>query len=266
MRFSRWWYYLTSIPTLLMGIANWPSLSAWMLRPAPRGHARVDLRNGLRFDARSLMDIWVIKETCLDRGYEAASVDIQPGWTIVDIGAGLGDFTIDAARKAPGGVVHAYEPFPGSFELLGQNVALNGVDNARVYNLAISAEAGTLTLYTDPSEAVMHHAAAYARQDGAAEIQVPTIPLDRVFDELNLARCDFMKIDCEGAEYEILMNASPATLKRIVHICLEYHDGFTSYTHADLVRFLEGQGFAITLQPNPAHGYLGLMHAANRSV
>src|SRR5262245_47231955 len=99
MRFSRWWYYLTSIPRLLVGITNWPSILGWLMRPAPRGFGVVALRGGLRFEARSLMDIWVIKETCIDRGYEAAAVPLQPGWTVIDIGAGLGDFTVDAARK-----------------------------------------------------------------------------------------------------------------------------------------------------------------------
>lgn len=263
---SRWWYYLTSIPTLLLGIANWPALAAWLIRPASaRGHGRVALRGGLRFEARSLMDVWVIKETCLDRGYEAASLPIEDGWTIVDIGAGLGDFTVDAARKSPGGVVYAYEPFPGSFSLLKENLALNGIANARPYNLAISGQSGTLTLYASPSAAVMHRAAAYGGQEAAAEtVQVPAIPLDQVFADLGIDCCDFMKIDTEGAEYEILMNAGPATLSKIRHICLEYHDGVTNYSHSDLARFLEEQGFEVTLHQNPAHGYLGLLHAANR--
>src|SRR5690349_3162171 len=89
MRFSRWWYYFTSIPTLLIGITNWPAVIGWLIKPAPRGFGVVALRGGLRFEARSLMDIWVIKETCLDRGYENASVPLQPDWTVIDIGAGL---------------------------------------------------------------------------------------------------------------------------------------------------------------------------------
>jgi hypothetical protein len=42
----------------------------------------VELHNGCRFKVRSPMDIWIIKEICLDRQYELASVDIQDGWTI----------------------------------------------------------------------------------------------------------------------------------------------------------------------------------------
>jgi len=264
MRFSRWWYYLTSLPTLLLGVTGWPALIGWLIRPAPRGNVQLTLRTGERFEARSLMDVWVIKETCLDQGYERAAVPIQPGWTVIDIGAGLGDFTVDAARKTPGGMVYAYEPFPGSFALLERNLALNRVDNARAFNLAVGAAEGSLSLRTDPAEPVMHHT-AYSGQDGTV-VEVPAVPLDRLFADLGIDRCDFLKIDTEGAEYDILMHAAPSTLAKIAHICLEYHDGFTPHSHAELARFLEDHGFSVTIQPNPAHDYLGLMHAARRST
>ena len=47
--------------------------------------------SGLQFRVRTAMDVWVIKETCLDRDYEYGMV-LQDNWTIIDIGAGLGDF------------------------------------------------------------------------------------------------------------------------------------------------------------------------------
>ena len=50
---------------------------------------------------------------------------LQDGWTIIDIGAGLGDFTAYAAQRSPRGRVLAYEPFPESFALLQQNLKLN---------------------------------------------------------------------------------------------------------------------------------------------
>jgi FkbM family methyltransferase len=265
MRVSRWLYYLSSIPTLVVGVRNWPSLAAGLLRKDRS--VTVELRDGLRFKARSALDVWVIKETCLDRGYEKASVPIQDGWTILDIGAGLGAFTVDAARKSPQGVVYAYEPFPASFALLEHNLALNDIRNAHLYPLAVSAHSGALLLKTDPGEAVMHRAGAHLQDGGDGDaIPVTATSLDRAFDDLNLSRCDFLKIDSEGAEYEILLNASPVTLHKVRHICLEYHDGFTTYSHLDLVDFLEAQGFAVRLRTNPAHGYLGLLHAANRAA
>jgi hypothetical protein len=81
-------------------------------------------REGWRFRVREPMDVWVIKETCVDGDY------VQDGplgndWQVVDIGAGLGDFCVYAAAHCPDGLVHAYEPLATSFELLQHNLALN---------------------------------------------------------------------------------------------------------------------------------------------
>ena len=68
---------------------------------------------------------------------------------------------------------------------------------------------------------------------------------------------------CEGAEYEILFNASAATLGKIKHICLEHHDGVTPYSHADLIRFFEKNSFQVRRIHSPAYRHLGLLYAMN---
>jgi hypothetical protein len=72
-----------------------------------------------------------------------------------------------------------------------------------------------------------------------------------------------LKIDCEGAEYDILFHAGRGTLHKVKHICLEYHDGVTRFSHADLVRFFEDQGFLVKIIPNRAHREIGLLYALN---
>ncbi len=262
MLVSRLLYYLSSIPTLLIGVRNWPVVVAAFLRlPVPKPFT-VELRSGVRFHARTAMDVWIIKETCLDRDYETASVPLQDSWTVLDIGAGLGDFTMHAARRNPHGMVYGFEPFPESFALLEDNLRLNGLENVRVFPYAVGATSGgRLTLYAT-GEAVQHRTA------GAANVATPTfdvttVSLDQIFDEQNLTRCDFLKMDCEGAEYEILLNAGDQTLSRIRHVCLEYHEGVTPYAREDLARFFRDRGFHVALRPNPVHQHLGFLHAAN---
>jgi len=265
MLISRLFYYLSSIPTLLIGVQNWPVMLAAFLRLPLRKPFTVELRGGLRFRARTAMDVWIIKETCLDRDYETASVPLQDGWTILDIGAGLGDFAVHAARRNPHGVIYAFEPFPESFALLEENVRLNGLENVSMFPYAVgAASGGQLTLYAT-GEAVQHRTAG-AASVAAPAFDVTTVSLDRIFEEQNLTQCDFLKIDCEGAEYEILLNASDQTLSRIRHVCLEYHEGVTSYSREDLARFFRDKGFRVALRPNPVHRHLGFLHAANRRL
>src|SRR5512138_2123518 len=116
----RFAYYLRSVATLLGGVRNWPALLR--LLGKGRGPVALTLRDGTRYRVDSLMGAWIVKETNLDRDYERYGTPIVDGWNVVDIGAGLGDFTIFAARRTPHGRVYAYEPAPDSIELLRQNL------------------------------------------------------------------------------------------------------------------------------------------------
>ncbi|MGC8787462.1 MAG: FkbM family methyltransferase [Anaerolineae bacterium] len=223
----------------------------------------ITLRNGYRFKVRTRMDIWIIKEICLDRQYEKASIEIGDDWTILDIGAGLGDFAVHVAKEHPSTTIYAYEPFPQSFALLQENLRLNRVENVQVFPYAVCAHTGPAPFHI-ASEAVAHSTAS-AQQGAPSEcIEVPAITLDQLFAELQLSKCDYVKMDCEGAEYEILFQTSPETLRSIHHLCLEYHDRISAFSHQDLVRFLTGHDFQVVkLTPCPAHRHLGLLYAKN---
>jgi FkbM family methyltransferase len=213
-------------------------------------------RTGLCFMARSRMDVWIIKETCLDRDYERVSAPIHDGWNIVDIGAGLGDFSIDAARRNPHGLVHAYEPFSGSFDLLQQNLRLNRIGNVSAFSEAVSSRAGALQLKLS-GEAVQHSTARTGQAQASAN--VPAITLGQALARLDGARCDLLKMDCEGAEYDILMNADETCWPRIQRIVIEYHDGVTSFSHRDLSAFFEKRGFQVQCFPSPVQRNLGFL-------
>ena len=91
------------------------------------------------------------------------------------------------------------------------------------------------------------------------EVARPAVTtLDELLRRLGVARCDLLKLDCEGAEYEILYGASEETLRAIDAITAEYHVGLNEHTVAELVRFLESRGFIVTSTPllDPEGGYL----------
>nr|WP_290668568.1 FkbM family methyltransferase [Ardenticatena sp.] len=250
-------YYFSSIITLLMQVENWYMLPALTVR---KQSSIITLRSGYKFKVRGLMDVWIVKETCLDRLYEASSIKIEDGWTVVDIGAGIGDFSILVAKENPNCRVFAFEPFPESFRLLQENLNLNRVSNVTAFQMAVGAESGKMLLAAT-GEAVQHTTTHNDSPVGVATTEVRGISLDEVFESNGLAYCDFLKIDCEGCEFEVLFNASSSTLERIGHICLEYHDGFTAFSHADLVDYLHQRGFRTRITTNPVHDYLGLLYA-----
>jgi hypothetical protein len=78
--------------------------------------------------------------------------------------------------------------------------------------------------------------------------------------------CDFLKMDCEGAEYDMLLHLNDATLARIRRICLEYHEGVTPYGRGDLERFFKDKGWQVRVSPSPVRRELGFLYAQSPRV
>jgi len=250
-------YYTTSVLTLLRQVENWYMLPLLVVRKRPM---IINLRTGYKFKVRSLMDVWIVKETCLDRDYESNSVWIKDGWTAVDIGAGIGEFAILVAKEHPSCQVYAFEPFPESLGLLQENLRLNMVDNVMAFQVAVGSKSGKMLLATT-GEAVQYTTTRCATLNGTTVIEVQGLSLDEMFQSNGIERCDFLKMDCEGCEFEVLLNSSTMVLERINHICLEYHNGFTEFSHMDLVNHLQRNGFQVKITANPVHSHLGFLYA-----
>jgi hypothetical protein len=140
-------YYLRSIFTLLTGIREWALVVRVFLGAVPPGEKIIQLRrSGLRLKVRGPMDLWSVMVALLDRFYQLYGTEIGDGWTVVDIGAGIGEFTLVAACDHPQNRVVAFEPFAESFALLEQNLDLNGAGNVTTYPEAVGAQTGSLLL------------------------------------------------------------------------------------------------------------------------
>lgn len=267
-------YYGRSVLDLLRGIE--PRITVLRLfapgNLAGDGPHCIHLRRiGATFLVRSAMDVWSVKETFLDRLYERYGFAIEPDWTVVDVGAAIGEFTVFAAR-VPGTTVVACEPFPGSVDLLRQNVALNLLENVIVIPKAIAAEAGIMLLDLRGEEPLEFVSALQRGGTGAiripdGHIAIQAIPLTEVLAGMPRPHIDLMKLDCEGAEYEILMLAPAEALAAVDRIVMEYHDRTTAHTHPELERFLTDAGFVVCSVPNVVHpDEIGYLWAARRDL
>lgn len=122
---------------------------------------------------------------------------------IVDIGAQSGLYSL-YAKYLPLATFYAFEPFPTSFKLLQDNLALNEITNVKTYNLALSNTAGTITLSTSESHNGLHTIGKNPlRFDDVKQIEVQSTTLDDMFFGKNIP-VHYIKIDTEGAEYFIL--------------------------------------------------------------
>ena len=95
--------------------------------------------------------------------------------------------------------------------------------------------------------------------------EVAAFTLEEIFDREKIESCDLLKLDCEGAEYEILLNAPANVLRRVSRISLEYHLGMNSHQPAELSAFLRTQGFAVSCEP-PLDAESGYLYAARQTA
>jgi FkbM family methyltransferase len=145
--------------------------------------------------------------------YAAPGFEIAVGERVVDCGANVGAFAVWAAIK--GASVTAYEPHPVTFDWLARNTAGLPVHCVRAAIVAEAPAGGTVALGIDPA-ADTHHSLG----GGSTSIDVPAVTLATAIGE----GCDLLKLDCEGAEFDLLAETPDAALRRARRIACEIHD------------------------------------------
>jgi len=162
---------------------------------------------------------------------------------VIDVGAHHGIFTINMAYL--GAQVHSFEPNPMSFEILKKNIAVNKfahvpiINNFAVSNinhktvnfdLGVRSTAGSIKVLKNES-----------LQSGK-KIEVNTINIDQYIKDTQLTKIKLLKIDCEGAEYDII-NFSQR-LNNIEYLIVEAHETLDNEPN-DLIKVLSIKGFEI---------------------
>ncbi len=157
----------------------------------------------------------------IERSYRLDAIDFQPGDVALDIGAHVGLVSIHLAKQHPDITVYAFEPAPDNYARLVRNLGANEVTNVVAVNKALSGSGQDLLLTGDPAVNSGGYS-ALATPNGHQTVRVPSMTLQQVFDEYGIERVKLLKVDAEGAEYEILLEA-PALLARVDHVRGELH-------------------------------------------
>ena len=168
----------------------------------------------MTFDIRNEKEQGIYNEIWEEKCYG----DVEPGWTVLDIGANIGFFTLYALHA--GARVYAYEPEKENFARLEQHIIQNIDDpeKARAYPWAVGAELGVRHLFLNPENIGGH---TFTRDMKAGTQDVLTMTLNNIV--AGIGHVDLLKMDCEGAEREIFWTATPETLANIDRVRMEYH-------------------------------------------
>lgn len=142
--------------------------------------------------------------------------------TVLDIGANVGVTALYFSRIFPNAAIYAFEPAPDNFALLRQNVA--NCERIRAFNFALGASDATLALYASDNPVNFGGYSLHpAGSDTSKKVSIPVRSVPAVLKELSLDRIDILKIDTEGAEWDILTAFPEDILRNVKYIAGELH-------------------------------------------
>jgi FkbM family methyltransferase len=191
----------------------------------------------------------VIREVLMRETYSAV-LQLLPErpLRVVDVGAHIGMFTLWLSRRVQLESVVCFEPDPESFKLCRFNLA--HLSMASIQPVAVGSHASRATIHIDP------HGSSRStlvedlpgRSANTASAQITVIALPDWFEQHG--PIDLLKMDCEGAEWDLLRQ-SPRVFMYAATIIAELHDDpVERRTHEDFRRALRDMGFRVLQHPH----------------
>jgi FkbM family methyltransferase len=208
----------------------------------------------LPFGARWLLEGSALDENLLSGSFENAEARfverfLQAGMTVLDIGAHHGFYTLLASmRVGRTGRVIAFEPSPRERIRLERHIRLNRCENVRIEEIALGASPGKAELFlVEGMEDYCNSLRPPAVNAETRRVPVNVATLDDFLSSTCLTDVQFIKLDVEGAELDVLKGASNLLRQSSRPVFMvEVYDIRTQpwgYAARDIVRFLTERGF-----------------------
>lgn len=140
----------------------------------------------------------------------------RPGGTYVDVGANIGLASLLISELAPSAKVIAFEPIPKTFEYLVENIRRNGCEaKISAHRVAVGRQSGSIRFSQEDNSAINH----ITSEEGGVE--VPLTSIDTFFRKG--PDIDFLKIDVEGFEDQVLEGARASLFRCRPIVFLEFN-------------------------------------------
>jgi FkbM family methyltransferase len=174
---------------------------------------------------------------------------VRPDWTFFDVGAYFGYYALLVSQISKGQAsVHAFEPLPANYQLLLEHKELNGFGNLHAHQVAVSDRSGEVEFRVPPASAnyVGWIVGEGERPDESVRLTVRSVSLDAFVSENDIRQVDFIKIDTEGAEVNVLRGAVDTVERFRPAMMIElFPDGLSRYgrTPDELSRLIHDWGY-----------------------
>jgi len=234
------------IPKCISKIKNWQVALSYYLGDKNeeqevllKDDTKCIMRN--KSDAVAFFENFILEVSTAQKFFDIKQSDI-----VVDIGAHVGYFTLYAAKRASNGKVISFEPTKESFLILKKNIKINNFQNIIIENFGVAKLAEQTTLFVDKKYGIAN--TLYGNDKNLEEEKIQTTTLYDICKKYDLKKIDFLKMDCEGAEFEIILNAPSKVLEKIQKITAEIHEEMVPYKIEELITRLEKNGFTVNIK------------------
>jgi FkbM family methyltransferase len=198
----------------------------------------------------------------------------KEGDIVVDIGAHMGRYTIISSKRVgANGKVVAIEAHPGNFEMLKSNIKLNQLTNVIPLNYAAYSKETKIKLYLPDEESgyTMHHSimsnyvfTKYKDKTEDKFVEVSANTLDYLLQLNEITDVNWVKIDVEGAEFEVLKGASNVLSKsKDIALLIEVHG---KDTYEPIIESLRSYNFKIDFEKTYENGEKHIIALKDRST
>jgi FkbM family methyltransferase len=203
-------------------------------------HRRLEFRTQLGPTLKTeLGNAGPIVEVFRDSHYDAP-INWNSVHRVLDVGGHVGAFASWVATRAPDATIVAFEPESRNFTDLAANVDRNGLSSRiELVNAAVAPAAGTRVLNVP----VERNCSSFADVASSAAIEVSCIRLQPYLRHPVHGAADLLKLDCEGAEWEILASLERDDMNDVRYVLMECH-AHEPRDFAEMQRTLERLGFS----------------------
>jgi FkbM family methyltransferase len=237
-------------------INNWSSYLLFKMGVHPGKDFTFSFKDGHTYTVPKKM-IGPFRECFFDDQYlqkfDLGTFDNSP--TIIDIGANVGYAALYFFRKFPAAVIHSFEPMPFLQSMLYKHQTDYKNYQWEIHPYGLWKEEGELELFTTSVDDFTSISGVMKFPDANKTCKVQVRTLSQFMYERSLNTIDLLKLDCEGAEYEILFSLPDAEFKKVKRIAMETHVT-ESHKTEDLVDFLRNKGYQVNYIANKETGHI----------
>ena len=238
---------------------NWRILVNLYFKKIKEEYVILETKNNIKIKIRTdSTDIMQLATVWLAEDYKITDFSINDNDIIIDIGAHIGLFSLFASQYCKNGKIYCFEPIKENYDILTENIDLNKIKNLIPFNYAVSKESNHKKIYLNSDDS-----AHSIFPSGENFIEVKSTTIKSIFDENQINNCNILKLDCEGAEYEIIDSIPKEYFFRINKIIIEYHLASKKpELYENLLKKLEDLSFKIKIEKITDD--MGMIYALNQ--